>query len=132
MSTIGVFIDLRKAFDTSSHRILDKKLEHYGIRVIASKWIISYLTSRKQYVDIQNTSSNINKYPVVFFKGQFLGENDLLFILMKYTISPTLKFTLFADDTNIFYSGSNINNMCKGISRELYIVNEWFCVNKLP
>ena len=50
---------------------------------------------------------------------------------MKYAISPTLKFTLFADDTNIFYSGNNINNMCKSISRELSIVNEWFCVNKL-
>ena len=41
-STICVFIHLKKAFDTLNHGILANKLEHYGIRGIASKLIISY------------------------------------------------------------------------------------------
>ena len=90
------------------------------------------MTSRKQYVNIQDTSSEHKEILCGVPQGSILGPKlFLIYINEICNISPTLKFTLFADDTNIFYSGNNINNMCKCISRELSIVIEWFCVNKL-
>ena len=53
--TCGVFIDLEKAFDTVKHKILLSKLEHYGIRDNALKWLTSYLNNRKQYVKLNGS-----------------------------------------------------------------------------
>ncbi|XP_065678459.1 uncharacterized protein LOC136093398 [Hydra vulgaris] len=58
--TLGVFIDLAKAFDTIDHEILFKKLEWYGITGKILIWLKSYLNNRKQFVYANdNVSSSL-------------------------------------------------------------------------
>ena len=49
--TVGVFVDLDKAFDTVDHAILLSKFNCYEICGIPQHWFANYLTNyRKQFV----------------------------------------------------------------------------------
>ena len=60
--TLGVFIDLSKAFDIVDHSILLKKLKLYDITERNLAWFESYLSNRKQYIEIGENSKRDLKY----------------------------------------------------------------------
>ena len=45
----GIFIDLKKAFDTVDHDILLCKLKYYSIRGVVNDWFSSDLKNRSQW-----------------------------------------------------------------------------------
>ena len=53
--TCGVYLDLRKAFDTVSHEIFLSKLEHYGIKGTSYNCFKSFLYERMQYTLIKES-----------------------------------------------------------------------------
>ena len=55
----GVFVDLKKAFDTVDHQILLAKLDHYGIHGVSNYWFKSYLSNHSQYVSINGYVSSL-------------------------------------------------------------------------
>lgn len=76
--TVGVFIDLSKAFDTTDHNQLTK-LERYGIRGIAHDWLRDYLSGRDQYVHTNNFDSERTNITHGVPQGSILGPK--LFIM---------------------------------------------------
>ena len=53
-STLGIFLDLPKAFDTIDHDKLLYKLEYHGFRGIILDWLKSYHYIRKQFFNINH------------------------------------------------------------------------------
>ena len=131
MNTIGIFMDLSKAFDTIDHDILLTKLYHYGFRGISYEWFRNYLTNRKQYVSYNTGKSQYENIQCGVPQGSILGP--LLFIVYMNDICCTsnlLKTILFADDTTCFYSHKDIDMLCEIVNNELREVCNWFKANK--
>jgi hypothetical protein len=57
--SIGIFLDLSKAFDLVDH-ILLRKMSRMGIRRVALKWFQSYLENREQRVEITYRCTETN------------------------------------------------------------------------
>lgn len=129
---IGVFIDLKKAFDTINHDILLHKLERYGIRGIGLSWIRSYIQNRKQFVQIGDYRSSCLNISCGVPQGSVLGPKlFILYINDIVMVSDILKYVVFADDTNIFCSGKDIQQLLQVITAELENLKRWFDSNKL-
>ena len=125
-------IDFSKAFDMVEHTILLRKLEHYGIRGLALKWMTSYLKHRSQFVSLSGENSSIKHMQYGVPQGSILGP--LLFIIYINdlpNIFNRAKFILYADDANIIINGANIADIVQQLNALCNILPNWVISNGL-
>ena len=128
----GVFIDLKKAFDTVNHTILLDKLNYYGFRGIVNQWFSSYLSNRTQTTEIGSHISSKLNINCGVPQGSVLSP--LLFLLYINDIqycSRKLQFFLFADDTNALYAHKDLKTLKLTLNAELHNLYNWLTSNKL-
>lgn len=130
--TIGIFLDFRKAFDSIKHEILLNKLHVYGIRGAALELMNSYLDSRLQYTSLQDYSSDKSSIKYGVPQGSILGP--LLFIAYIndiVNIPLTDEMIMYADDTNVFFSGADLQELEVTANSWLKELHQWLYVNQL-
>lgn len=129
---ISVFLDFKRAFETVDHRILLSKLKRIGFADTALTWIESYLSDRVQRTDFCGQTSDFKKNPFGVPQGSILGP--LLFILYINDINTSVrhcKVNLFADDTLLNISSSNLTDAVQKINQDLESLSLWLRQNKL-
>jgi len=128
---IGIFLDLKKAFDVVSHDILLKKLEKMGITGIALNWFKSYLSNRKQKVDINGNLSESKDLKISVLQGTILGPILFLCYINDLPQATSLLSRLFADDTACTASHSNLETLINHANTEIQKIANWFRANRM-
>lgn len=129
--TLGIFLDLKKAFDTVDHSILLRKLDHYGFRGVSNSWLRNYLTGRFQYVHINGTNSERREIKFGVPQGSVLGPLLFLIFINDLANASSLLAFLFADDTTLLLSSNDVTNLFLLANEQLKKISLWFHSNRL-
>ena len=100
--TLSLFADYSKAFDTVSHKVLLRKLHSLQFSQSSLHLMNSYLSNRKQFVQIDDKRSPLTNVTFGVPQGSILGP--ILFNLYVYDLSEnsTGQYLQFADDTTLY------------------------------
>ena len=129
---VGIYLDLRKAFDTVDQDVLIQKLSKYGIKGNALQIIKSYLTDHVQTVSVSGAKASLRNINIGVPQGSILGP--LLFIIyINDLVNLDIKGQLFlyADDTAIFFKHNNTHTLQNIINNAMPKIEDWLGANYL-
>ena len=138
LTSVAIFLDLSKAFDTLKHELLLHKMERYGLCGTVLEWFNSYLSNRKIRVKCKLTSTGqteISKeYSIEYGTPQGSCLRPLIFLIFCNNLRLHLQYlhsVQFADDTTLIIGHKNHVYLKYYIESDLEIVMDWFSANKL-
>ncbi|KAJ2937119.1 hypothetical protein O0L34_g19287 [Tuta absoluta] len=132
--TAGIFCDLTKAFDVIQVDLLLEKLKLYGIRKNAHQLLESFLTGRKQIVQVisdgRKIRSQAGNLTIGIPQGSALGNTLFLTFIndLAHSISEGLA-VLFADDTTVIVNARTYDQLSKKVNKTHVQFRLW---NGLP
>ena len=132
MPTGAIFIDLSKAFDMIDHYLLLDKLYAIGLSTNSLLFFNNFFHFRSQCVSFQGSLSEFKINDKGVPQGSSLGPllfsifiNDLPQICLDSQIH------LYADDTVLYSSSSDILQIQHSLQSDFNLVQIWFSSNKL-
>ena len=124
--TIGVFLDFTKAYDMMWVEGLLHKIINLGIGGKMFHWIKQFLTNRTFQVKIGEALSQSHHIKNGTPQGSVISP--ILFLLMINDLPETTddtKKAIFADDTAIWKTGSDLQDTIKSTQTNLTNIREW-------
>ena len=119
-----IVMDFAKAFDKVSHARLLHKLEWYGVRGKANRWVQNFLTDRKQQVVIDGQCSKESWVTSGVPQGSVLGPILFLIYINDLPSCVHSQVRLFADDTILYRNIRNSQDECT-LQRDLKSLEDW-------
>lgn len=117
---VSLFLDLSKAFDTVNHLILLEKLNYYGLQQREVYWFRPYLCSRIQQICVNGVKSDFHLIFSGIPQGSISGPLLFLVYINNFPESTTyFSSRLYADDTSLTASGTNLNILLNDIHNHL-------------
>jgi hypothetical protein len=125
MSTVAVFLDIEKAFDTTWHPGLLYKLSKLHFPATLIRIIKSYLSNRKFKVSVESELSTSREIQAGVSQGSVLAP-----ILYSLYINDTPKtsgvhLALFADDTCIYATDRKESYVLRNLQGGLNAMEAW-------
>ena len=105
----------------------------YGITDKILAWFESYLSNRRQYIQIGENRKTYVKYVTCgVLQGSILGP---LLVLVSVNDLPSASSLsdpiMFDDDTTLFFNHTDIKSLLTAVNNELVNIKNWFTANKL-
>ena len=126
-----LYLDLTKAFDRISHKLLLHKLRNLGFPQDFLNFITSYLADRSQTVSINNANSMPRKVEMGVPQGSVIGS--LLYVIFANEIPSVIKHStivMYADDIKIYKQIKSMSDWAK-FQLDINAVCDWLQDNGL-
>ena len=123
--TIGVFFDLKQAFDNASHRHILYKLAKSGIKGNLLCWIEEYLKNRTFQVLVENSKSNTKNINQGVPQGSILSPTLFNILMCDIPHFEQVKISEYADDVAIVITANTLAEAKDLIQAAINKLEEW-------